>query len=67
MRNKNEEGRNIHQSLGLTAPFQRTGHDATEKQQILWRYWFPTERVTLLQLDGGIILKRKEQDSKESV
>lgn len=59
VRNRNEEGRNIHQSLGLTAPFQRTGHDAREKQWILSRYWFPPERETLSQLDGGINIERR--------
>ena len=53
VRSKNEEVRNIHQSLGPTAPFQRTERDAIEKQWILSRCWFPTERVTFSQLDGG--------------
>lgn len=65
MQNRKEEDRNIHQCLRLTAHFQRTGHDATEKQWILWRYWFPAERVMFSQLDVALILRGEEAGSKQ--
>lgn len=61
MQNRNEEDRNIHPSLRLTTRFQRTGRDATEKQSILGRYWFPTEQVMFSQLDVGINIERLVQ------
>lgn len=59
MQKRNEE--DIHPSLRLTTRFQRTGRDATEKQWILGRYWFPTEQVMFSQLDVGINIERLVQ------